>query len=207
MIAEATHTIERAYDRFKRAMRERVGYFRPVRVEAYPGHGNDEVVWLAGRVLANLPINSDTGQSALVNAIHMLRRYESDEVPGARVRLHLGDRSVEIESGEEGHIRCELDLPEELADSEQMWHEAQAEILNSGRPSVQPARRGADRAPDDLVILERGRGRRRQRHHRRHRRPRPGCSRARSHHHLVAPESHRNVTGGALPRRRPVEVG
>ena len=66
------------------------------RIDAYRGYGCADRAYLKGRVLRGNPIPaSEEGAGVLMNVANMIQRFESDEVPGTRVRIeHPGGPTV-----------------------------------------------------------------------------------------------------------------
>lgn len=106
---------DRAVDRAKHAHKWRRGRWRGLRIAAYFGHATAERVHLSGRVLDDEPHHPPDDPSLWTNFWNTLQRIDSDEVPGARVRLDLGGESATAECDEEGYFRFELPTPEALA--------------------------------------------------------------------------------------------
>ncbi len=97
---------ERALDRW----RHRLGGPRgPVRIVPYLGYGDARRVWLRWRVLDGAPLPPDTPGGIFVNLGRMLRRFETDELPFARVTVETGGGRVVIEADDEGYGEATLD--------------------------------------------------------------------------------------------------
>ena len=128
----------------------------PVIILPYLGYGTPDKLALTGRVLQDEGFRptKDT-ERRWRNLAAFLKRLESDEVPGARVRATFGAHSVETVSDSEGYFSIELAVPGSPAG----WHEIQLELLDLqvsgvGKVMVPPpeAEYGVISDIDDTVI-------------------------------------------------------
>ena len=128
----------------------------PVIILPYLGYGTPEKLSLCGRVLQDEGFRpTRESERRWRNLVAFVKRMESDEVPGARLRaIHRG-RSVEVTSDSEGYFSVELAAP----GLEPGWHEVQLElrghpVASSGRVLVPPpeAEFGVISDIDDTII-------------------------------------------------------
>ena len=101
----------------------------PVILMPYLGYGTPEKLKLCGRVLQDegfRPAKDD--ERRWRNLIAFLKRMESDEIPGARLRATYRDRSVETISDSEGYFSVEFEAPGLSAG----WHEIQLRLDGAG---------------------------------------------------------------------------
>ena len=114
-LTHTTHQIAWRLDLAKayatRAYRSRVGYRRPLRIQIYRGYGSPDGRYrIGGRVIAGRGITPyDDPIHWWRNAAQMARRFLSPEVPFATVRIHMGDRSWDIKTDDEGYFWFEGD--------------------------------------------------------------------------------------------------
>lgn len=102
-----------------------------LQVVGYRGFGTPHEVWLSGRVLRGRAIASaQAGDPWWRNLANTYKRMESDEVPGARVRVRIGDASVETLTGTEGFFRAFVKLEQTLTGSD--WHPVDIDLLDAG---------------------------------------------------------------------------
>ena len=131
----------RMLQRVERRLDER-RYARPagtardaVRIAPYRGFGTAERWWVRARVLRGpeLPAAGGDAESAWQNLRQTLRRFESDEVPHARLRVAGGGASTEAAADEEGHLACWLQpIREPTAGA--LWQEATLQVLSPASP-------------------------------------------------------------------------
>ena len=115
---------EHAFDELKQKTVRKKGFDEPVRIMPYRGYGTPESLWLRGRVLEQEYDVAEADETVWHNMVRMFYRYESDEMPGARIRATFGDREQEVESDEEGYFEIEIDPSESSGeiDRETLWH-------------------------------------------------------------------------------------
>jgi phosphatidate phosphatase APP1 len=117
---------------------DRAGRRDPLVIHAYRGYGTSERIRLRGRVLEDEGILAPGERdSAWRNVLNTLRRFESDEVPGARVRARIAGATQELVTDGEGYFDTWV-APREALPADQLWHEASFELLApraEGRPS------------------------------------------------------------------------
>jgi phosphatidate phosphatase APP1 len=117
---------------------DRTGRRDPLVIHAYRSYGTGTRIRLRGRVLEDegIPLAGER-DSAWRNVLNTLRRFESDEVPGARVRAQIAGAVQELVTDGEGHFDTWI-TPREALPADRLWHEASFELLAplfEGRPS------------------------------------------------------------------------
>jgi phosphatidate phosphatase APP1 len=92
----------------------------PIVILPYLGYGTPEKLSLCGRVLEDEGFGPTAdSQRRWRNLVDFLKRMESDEVPGVRLRATLGGSAVETLSDSQGYFHVELDVPS----LQPGWHE------------------------------------------------------------------------------------
>ncbi|HEX6135164.1 MAG TPA: phosphatase domain-containing protein [Longimicrobiales bacterium] len=118
------HSVERRVDetRARRAAGAR-------RVVPYRGFGTPHEVFVTGRVLANAPAGEVSDRDPWWRNLRtMLRHLESDEVPGARLRLRLGSTERHAVTDEEGYYRLWL-APATPLPLSGLWHLLDVQVV------------------------------------------------------------------------------
>ncbi len=141
-ILRAGTRVERNFDRLRRSAKRRLGLADPVTIQPFRGDGDHQQLRLRGRVLEVEGLQApEPGDSVWKNLHRMLRRYESDEIPGARVRASFAGRQVEVEADEEGFIDIELevDLEPDPPPAER-WRAVELELCEPLREGQAPVR-------------------------------------------------------------------
>ena len=132
----------------------------PYLILAYPGFGTAGRLSLCGRVLEDEGFRpARDADRAWRNLVEMYKRFESDEVPGARLRARF--QGVEVEAHADGEGYFNVDLHPEAALGPGPWHEVALELIDpaggataTGRVLVPPgtARFAVISDIDDTVI-------------------------------------------------------
>ena len=88
-----------------------------------------------GRVLAEKKISRATEVESLWrNLVNTYRRFESDEIPNAKIRASYRDAVVESVTDDEGHFQIRLQ-PREIA-QHLLWHEVALELADTGTNAI-----------------------------------------------------------------------
>jgi phosphatidate phosphatase APP1 len=99
----------------------------PIIILPYLGYGTSEKLSLCGRVLQDEGFRPTRSSApGWRNLVEFLKRMESDEVPGARLRATFGGTSVETISDSEGYFSIEIEAPGSPAG----WHDIQLQLLD-----------------------------------------------------------------------------
>lgn len=127
-------TIENRWDRAAAKRKWKRG-FSNLRILPYRGYATDDKLMMSGRVIDDLlPDKPQMGDSVWDNIRGIWRRFETDEIPGARVRLTVRGKPHEAETDKEGFFHFSIGLAGPLP-VERMWHTFPLEIV---RPTRQP---------------------------------------------------------------------
>lgn len=103
----------------------------PVEIDLYGGHGNASEAVVRGRVLEARAIPAARPDDPVWrNLLAALARLESDEVPGAVVRVRTGSVEVEVESDEEGYFEARFPTPEGSG----LWRPVEATLASVPAP-------------------------------------------------------------------------
>jgi phosphatidate phosphatase APP1 len=104
--------VERDIDTVEDTLGIGEGYERKVRLLAYAGYRNENVVRLRGRIVRyRKPL--DAGEGLLSRMRAMMEIYNSHEIPGVKVRLDGYSQTLEALSDEEGYFHFDFapDVP------------------------------------------------------------------------------------------------
>ena len=113
----------------------------PAIILPYLGYGTPGKLALCGRVLQDEGFRpARDAERRWRNLVEFVKRLESDEIAGARLRATMGGRAVETVSDSEGYFRVEMEVPALPAG----WHEIKLQLLDlpaeeTGRVLVPPA--------------------------------------------------------------------
>jgi phosphatidate phosphatase APP1 len=120
--------MERQLDRVKARLGRRAGPRDPLLIVPYRGYGTRKTLRLRARVLESRGSTAtlDT-DGPLRNLLNMARRFESDEVPGARVRAEAAGASALFTADEEGYVDVELDVDTPAGT---VWHDVKLTLVH-----------------------------------------------------------------------------
>lgn len=120
-------SVESGVDLVRYGLRARLGGHAGLHVATYRTYGTPTRLRVAGRVLRDgteLPALEDDGAWANLRATY--RRFETDEVPGALVRVALGGTVVSVSADAEGYFAADVAPPSAVAPG---LHVAQVELI------------------------------------------------------------------------------
>ena len=143
-LGEVAHRLEKHVDR----ARERVAGAFPadrneVRIEGYRGYGSAQRLYLKGRVLRGSVVpEAGEADHVLLNLANMIQRFESDEVPGARVTARYAGQEWSTTTDEEGYFEMWLELAGPVAGGS-LWHEVELELPGRAARDGRPVRAAA----------------------------------------------------------------
>lgn len=122
---------QRHWDGLKLAIKRRLGAFEPLVLHAYRSHAGNGKIHLVGRLIEDKEVDppEDGSASVVRNVANTVRRFESDEIPGARLIARFGDTDLaQGETDNEGFYQLTIQTEEEL---EPGWLEVEVEVLES----------------------------------------------------------------------------
>ncbi len=127
-------------DRLRLAVAPPLESVRNARIAAYDGYGTTRAVTILGRALRNSPPPPARDEATLwENFLATYRRFETDEIPGAVVRVGVGDANREVTADIEGHFAGRIHLAQPLP-VDRLWHEVDYTLVSplptSGQPNV-----------------------------------------------------------------------
>ena len=124
-------------DNLRSRLRKLSGFNYPFMIMPYLGYGTPERFLLSGRVLEDEGFKpSADADTAWRNLINMYRRFESDEVPGARIRAVFQGVEHEVVTDSEGYYTLEVSPVRPL--ESRPWHEVELELVEPRSKDGQP---------------------------------------------------------------------
>lgn len=154
-LAHRTATqLERQLDNATGLYRRLLGYRQPVRVVPYVGFGTPNHVQVRGRVLSDGKVMDREGMNVARNIIHMLRRYKTDEVPDARLKVRFAGEEREVRTDAEGffHVVFDLESPHKPSHLMESYEVELIEPLQKGGQE-KTTFRGYVQMPDDARFV------------------------------------------------------
>ena len=106
------HRAERIWDRARFDVKRRAGLLGTPTLLAYRGFARPEGLWLRGRVLEDQGVAPGHPSLSTFDDIRLtLKRYETDEIAGARVLWRCGEAQGEATTDEEGYFEIGFEPP------------------------------------------------------------------------------------------------
>ncbi|HEY1024076.1 MAG TPA: phosphatase domain-containing protein [Sphingobacteriaceae bacterium] len=129
--------IEEEFDDLTFDLKRRLKLNDPLQIVTYRSYGTVNRLYVRGRILEDKGIARSTNKDTILNnLLNMYKRFESDEVPNARVRIrHQSDEHVVI-TDEEGYFMLNL-APATLLNADEMWHKVKIELIDAPIPFKQ----------------------------------------------------------------------
>jgi len=137
-LKKAGHQSEKQFDTLRWRLKRHLGATSPIQILPYHGHGTADRLYLRGRVLEDEGISDAQDDDTFWdNLVAAYKRFESDEIPDARVRIRFHEAERETVTDEEGYFTCEIQPTAPLA-STQLWHDIHLELVDHPRDHVEP---------------------------------------------------------------------
>lgn len=129
-LTKSLASLESSFDALRLALRSQFGSRRAPVIQPYIGHTNRDMLLLRGRVLFDARIQPPTeGDSRWTNFKNTYRRFDSSEIPYARVRATLGQRTQDVTCDDEGFFIVELDAQDALTDDN--WQHITLQVIDT----------------------------------------------------------------------------
>ena len=117
------YSAETQLDAIKARFFSRMESDRRVYVQPYRWYGTPDRLAVRGRVLRDNGLSAALDEDSLWdNLLNSYRRFSSDEVPFAQLRVRFGEQVVDVETDEEGYFSAEIHTTQPLAPG---WHSAE----------------------------------------------------------------------------------
>jgi phosphatidate phosphatase APP1 len=129
--------LEEKWDELRFQFNKKMGWNDPVQIVTFRTYGTARKVYIKGRVLEDKKIASAGDKDSVFdNILNMYKRFESDEVPGAKLKVVLGDQIHEVVSDLEGYFILDLHLVQPVI-NEQLWYTIPLELTSSPVPGTE----------------------------------------------------------------------
>lgn len=124
------YRLERSWDRLWSRVKRRMGWLDPVTIQPFRGYGDGIRVRARARVLEENGVSEDhRDRGTLGNLAEMFRRFESDEITGAKVRVSFDYQTLDLVSDEEGYLEVAIDDFNGQRRDELSWQELSFELI------------------------------------------------------------------------------
>lgn len=109
------------------------GEDKPVTVANYIGFGREDYLFLTGRVLRDRGIKREERANLWDNISNNFKRFNSREIPGAKVKITWGEYTFERTTTDEGYFHVEHHCPDDghVHAEDGLWEEAEITVLST----------------------------------------------------------------------------
>ena len=123
----------------KRSFDRRIGKTEHPQIVPYRSYGNQARALVIGRALRDPGLTEATPTDNWAkNLINSYKRIETDELPGAHLRITWGAISEDVTADNEGFFRIQLPLSTPPAPDTGPWHNVRIELVEPVVPDAQP---------------------------------------------------------------------
>lgn len=131
LFTDATSLVEEKFDKLYFDLRKHLKLNDPLQIVMYRSYGTVNRLYIKGRVLENKGINAATDRDTVFhNLVNMYHRFQSDEIPGATLKVEFQDQEHTVITDDEGYFKLNL-APETPISPTDMWHEVEVELVAS----------------------------------------------------------------------------
>lgn len=138
-LSKVGHKADQTFDTLRLRLENKLGSDRPVYVRPYDWFGTVDTLTVRGRALhANGLRSPDASDGLWDNLLNSYRRFNSDEIQFAKLRVWAGDVVQEVVADDEGYFSAELHLPNLAPDAD--WHTVNVQLIEPFSAEVAQAR-------------------------------------------------------------------
>lgn len=131
LFTDTSSLVEEKFDNLFFKLRDRLNLNDPLQIVTYRSYGTVNRLYIKGRVLENKGINAATDRDTVFhNIVNMYHRFQSDEIPGAVLKVKFQDQEHTIITDDEGYFMLNL-APETPISPTDMWHEINVELIEA----------------------------------------------------------------------------
>ncbi|WP_338874567.1 phosphatase domain-containing protein [Spirosoma sp. SC4-14] len=114
-LISASADAEAQFDKLKNRLFNRLDVEKPYKIIYYRGFGSPTAVWLKGRVLRQRDLSTPSDNDTFwQNLLATYQRFESDEVPGATVRVEAFGKTYITQTDADGYFDITITPPNDL---------------------------------------------------------------------------------------------
>ena len=134
LFIKSASVIEEKWDELSSNLTNRLGLNDPLQIVPYRTYGTATRLYIKGRVLEDKKIASAGDKDTVLNnLLNMYKRFESDEVPGAKIKAILAEEEHEATTDSEGYFVVSLN-PVTPIISEHLWHRIPLQLVDAPIP-------------------------------------------------------------------------
>lgn len=123
--------IESNFDTLAFELRKRLGSNRPLQIVTFRSYGTLNRLYVKGRLLKDKKIRKATEKDTVWNnLLAMYKRFETDEVRDAKLKVTFGGQVHFVTTDHEGYFKINL-LTEDALTWIDMWHEVEVDLVEA----------------------------------------------------------------------------
>jgi phosphatidate phosphatase APP1 len=131
LFVKVSSNVEERIDDLFFDLRKRLKLNDPLQIVTYRSYGTTSRLYIKGRVLEDKGIASATNDDSIWdNLVNMYHRFQSDEIPGASLKVSFQEQEHTVITDEEGYFMLNL-APETPISWTDMWHEIDVELTEA----------------------------------------------------------------------------
>lgn len=132
------HRLEQPWDRARFAVKNRLGLTSHPIIVPFRGYGDGKRLWGKGRIIENQGVIAAPHSNSLRKNLWLtLKRYETDEVPGAKLSWQFGRQKGELVTDEEGYFDFSF-KPGKAFDPDAPWQRVRLTLQEARGREVDP---------------------------------------------------------------------
>jgi len=113
----------------KLKIKKQLGWIGTPKLIPYRGYANENTIYLTGYLTEDKGLEKPTPkQTTWENAVSMLKRYASDNLPEVDLKVSVGNKQVETRTAENGLFKCELPNSDSSSESQNQWKKYLAKL-------------------------------------------------------------------------------
>lgn len=133
-VFDTINQVENKFDDLKFDLRNKLGLNDPIQIVSYRSYGTVNRLYLKGRVLEDKQITASGDKDTILNnLVNMYKRFESDEVPNAVLKVRFQDQVHQMVTDEEGYYKINIE-PTYPIEPEGLWHFMEIELEHAPVP-------------------------------------------------------------------------
>jgi phosphatidate phosphatase APP1 len=127
--------LDRMANRLSRAVKEWLGHKPnwPILIAPYKGYGYEQQLVLRGRVIKDRRIVKGEANSTWRALLNNYKRFNSREVRGATVHIHVNGEYFPVQTDEEGYFFLQETLAHPLSSGQNQWHKVHLQLTETPR--------------------------------------------------------------------------
>lgn len=148
MLRTTVHNLKNKFDHVKYHVKKKLNLLDPIIIYPYRSYGYNGKIILQGRVLEKEKVvhGESNGNSTWTKLWRLYKRYESDEVPHAKLNVTFKGKSIDIITDDEGYFKKVIDYQ---TNELNQWERAKYTLLEN------PAEPGKEITAEGEIMIPR----------------------------------------------------